>query len=123
MHDLQSAEWLLARPNPLCSAAGFHSQQAGEKVLKGYLTWRDERFERTHSLVALIARCLRFDASFNTQRYAATTLTPYAVASRYPGDFPELVEVEAQEALTLARELWDFVQDRLPPEVRVDAST
>jgi HEPN domain-containing protein len=53
--DLESAEWLLARAIPLCSAAGFHSQQAGEKVLKAYLTWRDERFERTHSLVALIA--------------------------------------------------------------------
>jgi HEPN domain-containing protein len=33
LHDLQAAEWLLTRPDPLCSAAGFHSQQAGEKVL------------------------------------------------------------------------------------------
>ena len=32
LHDLQAAEWLLTRPDPLCSAAGFHSQQAGEKV-------------------------------------------------------------------------------------------
>lgn len=40
LHDLESAEWLLARPEPLCSAAGFHCQQASEKALKAYLTWR-----------------------------------------------------------------------------------
>lgn len=118
-HDLESAEWLLARAIPLCSAASFHSQQAGEKVLKAYLTWRNEPLERTHSLVALIARCLPFDASFDTLRYAATTLTPYAVASRYPGDLPDLTEGEAQEALTLALEIWEFVLSRLPPEVHL----
>lgn len=120
LHDLQSAEWLLARPDPLSSAAGFHCQQAAEKVLKAYLTWRDEPFERTHSLVALVAMCLPFDASFDTLRTAATTLTPYAVALRYPGDLPELTEGEAREALRLAREVWDFVLGRLPPEVRVE---
>ncbi len=120
LHDLQSAEWLLLRPDPLCNAAGFHSQQAAEKVLKAYLTWRDKPFGRTHSLVALIAMCVPFDASFETLRSAATTLTPYAVALRYPGDMPELTEAEAQEALRLAREVWKFVLYRLPPEVRVE---
>ena len=119
VHDLRSAEWLVARPDPLCDAAGFHCQQVAEKALKAYLTWRDEPFEKTHSLVALVAKCLQFDASFETLRAAATTLTPYAVASRYPGDLPELTEAEAQEALALAREVWDFVLERLPPEARV----
>ena len=119
VHDLRSAEWLMARPDPLCDAAGFHCQQVAEKALKAYLTWRDEPFEKTHSLVALVAKCLQFDASFETLRAAATTLTPYAVASRYPGDLPELTEAEAQEALALAREVWDFVLERLPPEARV----
>lgn len=119
LHDLRSGEWLLARPDPLCDAAGFHCQQVAEKALKAYLTWRDEPFEKTHSLVALVAKCLPFDVSFEALRAAATTLTPYAVASRYPGDLPELTEAEAQEALALAREVWDFVSERLPPEVRV----
>ena len=120
LHDLQAAEWLLARSDPLCSAAGFHAQQAGEKVLKAYLTWRDEPFERTHSLVALVARCLPFDATFGNLRSAATTLTPYAVALRYPGDLPELTPAEAEEVLTLAQEVWKFVLARLPAEVRVE---
>ena len=41
-HDLQSAEWLQARPDPLCKAAAFHCQQASGKALKAYLTWHDE---------------------------------------------------------------------------------
>ena len=75
-HDLESAEWLLVRPEPLCDAAGFHSQQASEKALKAFLTWHDEPIERTHSLVALLAMCLPFDTSFNTLRRAAIALTP-----------------------------------------------
>jgi HEPN domain-containing protein len=117
LHDLHSAERLLTGPDPLCDAAGFHCQQVAEKTLKAYLTWRDELFEKTHSLVALVAKCLTFDSSFEELRTAATTLTPYAVASRYPGDLPDLTEEEAQQALTLARQVWDFVLQRLPSEV------
>jgi hypothetical protein len=46
-------------------------------------------------------------------------MRPNAVASRYPGDLPELTEAEAREALMLARQVWDFVLQRLPPEVRI----
>ena len=54
--DLGSAEWLLASPKPFYSTVGFHCQQAAEKTIKAYLTWRDEPFEKTHSLVALVHR-------------------------------------------------------------------
>lgn len=50
--DLEAAAWLLSSPQPLYNAVGFHSQQAAEKTLKAYLTWVDEPFEKTHSLVA-----------------------------------------------------------------------
>jgi len=119
-HDLKSAERLLTGIEPLCDAAGFHCQQAVEKALKAYLTWRDEPFEKTHSLVALVAQCLPFDTNFEALRAAATTLTPYAVASRYPGDIAELTEAEAREALTLARDAWDFLIARLPPKMYVE---
>jgi HEPN domain-containing protein len=93
---------------------GFHCQQAAEKALKAYLTWSEKPFEKTHSLVALVGECLLNDSSFNELRTAATTLNPYAVALRYPGDMPELSEAEAQEALALAREVWEFVLERIP---------
>jgi HEPN domain-containing protein len=118
-YDLRAAERLLTGPDPLCDPVGFHSQQVAEKALKAYLTWRDEPFKKIHSLVALIAKCLALDPSFVELRAAATTLTPYAVASRYPGDLPELTEAEAREALMLARQVWDFVLRRIPPEVRI----
>ena len=120
LHDLHSAERLLTGPDPLCDAAGFHCQQVAEKALKAYLTWRDVPFEKTHSLVALVAKCLEWDSAFEELRTAAITLTPYAVASRYPGDLPDLTEAEAQEALALARQVWDFVLRRMPSGVRAD---
>ncbi len=119
LHDLQAAERLLIGPDPLCDAAAFHCQQAAEKALKAYLTWRDERFEKTHSLVALVARCLRSDASFEELRTAATSLAPYAVALRYPGEMPNLTETHAREALAQAHVVWNFVRERLPPEAHV----
>lgn len=114
--DLQSAQWLLESPDALNDAVGFHCQQAAEKVLKAYLTWREVPFERTHSLVALVGKCLPFDETFEDLRLAATSLTPYAVAARYPGDLPGLSKEEALEALDKAQQVWNFVIDRLPSD-------
>jgi HEPN domain-containing protein len=88
--DLRSAEWLVTSPDHLFNAVGFHCQQSAEKMLKAYLTWRDEPFEKTHSLVALVSKCLPIEPSFESLRLAAVTLTPYAVTFRYPGELPEL---------------------------------
>jgi HEPN domain-containing protein len=114
--DIQSAKWLLASPDGLYHAVGFHSQQAAEKALKAFLTWHEEPFEKTHSLVALVAKCVKFDESLQNLRQAATTLTPYAVAFRYPGDLPELTAEEANEAYQLALQVWGMVQGKLPGE-------
>jgi HEPN domain-containing protein len=94
--DMRSAEWLLSSPDRLYNAVGFHCQQAAEKALKAYLTWQDEPFEKTHSLVVLVSKCLPFEPAFETLRLAATTLTPYAVTFRYPGGLPELTAEEAE---------------------------
>ncbi|MCI0521983.1 MAG: HEPN domain-containing protein, partial [Chloroflexi bacterium] len=51
--DLNAAAWLLESPHALNGSVAFHCQQAVEKALKAYLTWQDESFEKTHSLVAL----------------------------------------------------------------------
>jgi HEPN domain-containing protein len=115
-HDLSSADWLLSSPDNLYNAVGFHCQQTAEKALKAYLVWQDEPFEKTHSLVALAGKCLRFDETFEELRQAATTLTPYAVTFRYPGDLPELTKEEADSALVYARQVLEFVYQRLPAE-------
>ena len=114
--DLEASAWLLESPRPLYGAAGFHCQQAAEKALKAYLSWQERPFERTHSLVALVGMCLKFSSDFDVLRTAATNLTPYAVTTRYPGDLPDISAQEAREALILARQIMDFVLDRLPKE-------
>ncbi len=118
--DLHSAEWLVESPDRLYNAVGFHCQQSAEKVLKAYLTWRDEAFEKTHSLVALISKCLPFDSAFESLRQAATTLTPYATTFRYPGALPELTLKEAEKAIAFARQVWKFGLDHLPSETFPD---
>jgi len=117
--DLEAAAWLLESPQSLNNAVGFHCQQGAEKALKAYLTWQDEPFEKTHSLVALVGLCLKYTSDFDELRKAVTTLTPYAVATRYPGDFPNISDKEAGEALELAQEIWGFVLGRLPEETRI----
>jgi len=112
--DLQSARWLLNSPDALYNAVGFHCQQAAEKTLKAFLTWHDEPFEKTHSLVALVGKGLSFDQDLQQLREASVTLTPYAVSFRYPGELPELTLQEAERACTLAEEVWDFILARLP---------
>ena len=117
--DLDAAAWLLESPFALYSAVGFHCQQAAEKTLKAYLTWMDEPFEKTHSLVALVGMCLKFTPDFNELRAAATILTPYAISTRYPGDLPDISNQEASDALDLARKTWRFILDHLPEEARI----
>ena len=114
--DLEAAAWLLESPQALYGAVGFHCQQAAEKALKGYLTWKEEPFEKTHSLVVLVVMSLKFNVSFDSLRTAATTLTPYAITTRYPGELPDISIQEAREALSLARQVWESVLPQLPEE-------
>jgi len=114
--DLRSAIWLISSPDHLYNAVGFHCQQAAEKSIKAYLTWQDEPFEKTHSLIALVSMCLHFDPAFEQLRQAAASLTPYAVTFRYPGELPELTAEEAEQAISFSRQVWEFVLKRLPPE-------
>jgi HEPN domain-containing protein len=58
-------EWLRKAAGDLKAAdlhdlAAFHCQQAFEKALKGYLTWHDRPFRKTHDLVELIEQCIEF---------------------------------------------------------------
>ncbi len=117
--DLDAAAWLLASPNALYGVAGFHSQQAAEKALKAYLTWKEHSFEKTHSLVALVGMCLKLSSDFDALRYAATMLTPFAVITRYPGDLPDISAKEARHTLDQANLMWDFVLARLPEKVHI----
>jgi len=62
--DLELAENAVRQGTPpFMRDAAFHSQQAAEKALKAFLTWRDLPFPRVHDLEDIGARCLQADAS------------------------------------------------------------
>ncbi len=116
-HDLGSARRLMEGEEPYLDTAVYHCQQAAEKAIKAYLTYRDIIFERTHNLVALLAFCTPSEPAFNQLEEAAEMLTPYATEFRYPGDIlnPEMEEVE--QALTSAEAFVNFIIQLMPDEV------
>lgn len=112
-HDLRTAEVALDLSRPITDTAAFHCQQAVEKLLKGYLFWRDHDFETIHDLRALALKCASLDSEFRQWVERVGPLTAYAVRFRYPGpNDPKLEEVRG--ALAIAHEMQAFVIERLP---------
>lgn len=112
--DIEAAESLLSREPPLLYPSCFFCQQAAEKYLKGLLTWRQVEFPKTHVIGDLLDLLAKADASLAESLCDATTLNPYGVEVRYPGDLPEPSSAEATAALDLAKKVCDAVLRALP---------
>jgi HEPN domain-containing protein len=117
-NDLRAAVHEFSAEPPLLGDIVFHCQQAAEKAMKGFLTWHNCPFRKTHSLEELGEQCLAFDQTLKPFVDHAVPLTDYAWKFRYPGEPEEPPVAEAQEALTLAREVYAALLSRLPEEVR-----
>jgi len=120
-NDLRAAEHELSAVPPLLGDIVFHCQQAAEKAMKGFLTWHNRPFRKTHSLEEIGEQCLEIDQTLKPMVDRAVPLTEYAWKFRYPGvpDEPEEPSMsEAQEALVRAREVREAVLSRLPAEAR-----
>jgi len=77
----------------------FHAQQAAEKVLKALLVQRQFDFPRTHSIGALLALCAEAGFAGTEDLIDASSLTRYAVTTRYPGEDEPVSRQEAREAV------------------------
>ncbi len=117
-HDLRAASVLLAATPPLLGEAAYHCQQAAEKSLKGYLSWHDVPFGKTHDLAAIGGLCVQLDSELESICLRADRLTVFAWAFRYPGDPEEPGQLEVEAALELAREVHASMLAGLPLEVR-----
>ncbi len=115
--DLEIAERALTGGRPLPAHAAFNAQQAAEKAEKAFLTWHMHPFTKTHDLRVLGEYCVALDPSLSMLAVAVGPISRYAVEPRYPGFNPPTV-TEAQEAIRLAREIYDAVLARLPEEVK-----
>ena len=115
LHDWSAARKVLTPDARELDVAGFHCQQAVEKLLKAWLLARGVEFEKTHDLRQLLRQCVALDAEFQVFRADVPPLTMYAIAFRYPGPAePQRADVE--QALALVERVWTFVTLRLPPE-------
>jgi HEPN domain-containing protein len=117
--DLAAAEYELQADPPFSEDIVFHSQQATEKALKAFLSWRHLPFRKTHNPVELGEACSRIDRSLEPLLRRAAPLTEYAWKFRCPGDPEDATAQEAADALAIAREVFDAMASRLPSEVRL----
>jgi HEPN domain-containing protein len=94
----------------------FHAQQAAEKAIKALLIIEGIEPAWTHSLVDL-AECLpeRYMDLFDTD--GLESLTPWAVAGRYPRDLPDISNREPNSMLDVANDTVSTVE-RLIDDVR-----
>jgi len=118
LKDLRRVHLLLAAAPPDVEGALFHSQQAAEKALKGFLTWHDIAFRMVHELSEIGKQCLQVDPTLAELLQRTTSLTKYAVRFRYPGAPYQPTPEEARAAEALACEVVEAVTVRLPDEAR-----
>ena len=104
--DLRSARWELERPDqPNLDAAGFHAQQAVEKLLKAALVALGQTPPRTHDLVHLADLLTRAGSRWSWSPEELAYLSQAGVAVRYPG--VALTRDEAARLVVLAERIWD----------------
>jgi len=99
--DLREAEFVLTASPPFVGSSLFHSEQAVEKSLKGFLTWHQVAFT-TDDLEQLRVLCADVDASLGEVLRPVDQLTEYAFRFRYPNDLGEPTFEQATETLRLA---------------------
>ena len=112
--DLRAAEYERTADPPITPDIVFHAQQLVEKSLKTLLSWNDTPFRKTHNLVELGEQCTKIDNTLEDLLQRAAVLTEYAWKFRYPGEPEEPTSLEADEALALAKEVYEAILERLP---------
>jgi HEPN domain-containing protein len=120
--DLAVAQLLINQEREYLSIAVYHCQQSLEKGLKGYLTYQDVPFQKTHDLTILNRSCMEFDARFRTLIDASAILTPYATRFRYPSEESEPDDAEAHAALKLTSEALTLIQQVLSEALLMEES-
>jgi predicted nucleotidyltransferase len=118
--DLARVDMHLTPDPPDVKGALFFCQQAAEKALKGFLMWCDVPFHKVHEMKELGEQCVAQDPTLADLATRIDKLTAYAFRFRYPGASYEPSLEEGQAALSLARETYDAVLSRVPPEARPD---
>lgn len=120
--DLIAAQALLEMNNKnTWRASAFHSQQAAEKAIKGYLAYHKISFTKIHDLGLLAYKVEQLHSELKELLQSAVDLVPYAVQFRYPDAATrELDEPEITEALVIAKKIVKKMSEMIPFETGFD---
>jgi len=91
----------------------FDCQQSVEKALKALMVSKNIQFEWTHQIGVLIKTLEDNQIEVPDNIKKSASLSVYAVRTRYPGDEEPVTKDEFQEALTLADNVFDWVEEQL----------
>jgi HEPN domain-containing protein len=112
--DVKAAKYLLKVEDAPTDVICFHCQQAIEKYLKAYLTFRDIRVMKIHDLEVLLNMCVEKDRAFESlEKDKISSLSSFATEVRYPDEFYIPSAEEAKESFELALKVKDFVLKKL----------
>ena len=106
--DLSTAESMLNYEDLVPRHACFLAQQSAEKAIKAILVFLQIDFPFRHDLDEfrdLVPDGWRMKSAHPDLSF----LTEWAVEGRYPGDWPDAVEADAQQAVREARAVWQSV--------------
>ncbi len=107
-HDLVAIRKLSEGPEAYLDTAIYHCQQVAEKAIKGFLVYRDQRFEKTHDLRILLELALPYESGFSSLKDAAVLLTPYATEFRYPAILSSLHARSLKKRWKQPKKFWSL---------------
>ena len=109
-NDLRTSEFIMTMDDPPYDTVCFHAQQCAEKHIKGFLTFHEIDFPKTHSIEDLVLLCKDIAPSLESEIGNIEVLSIYAVETRYPSEiYYEIPEEKAHEAIEFAKKVKSVV--------------
>jgi HEPN domain-containing protein len=114
LDDLKIARAIESMGSSYWRGCAYHSQQAVEKAIKGYLTLRQVRFSKTHDIATLTDTVKTVDPQLAKLLGRAKRLTKFAIEFRYPDAANRpMTRAKAKSALALAEEVYEAISVRM----------
>ena len=86
LQDLEASKW--NKKGGFYPQSCFLSQQAGEKILKGFLYGHGERLILGHSLLELLEKCIIYERKLKEIENSCRILDRFYIPTRYPNVLP-----------------------------------
>lgn len=113
--NLARARSLANLPDVVYEDLCFDAQQAAEKALKAVLVHRKAAFPKTHALADLLTLVAKAGVAVPPEISEATSLTPYAVETRYPGPGEDVTAEDHTDAVRIAERVLRWAEALIGP--------